>query len=224
MPKLGANHENLDTKVYNKLKSMILERKLFPGEKIYQDKLAQDLGVSRTPLVNALKYLEREKLIKAIPRRGYFVRQFTKEEMTHIFELREVLEGLAARRASVHITEAQIKRLNGFFRKFKKSNRLADYKAYAKEDRLFHNFVIGVGGKEFLKSIISAYNVISFSYQLDAIEGLVRPPSETLKEHLAIIEAIKNRDPVKAEDKMRLHLRKSLEQLKKDLNAVKRNE
>ena len=77
---------------------------------MFQDKLAQELGVSRTPLVNALKYLEREKLIIAVPRRGYFVRQFTKEEMTSIFELREVLEGLAARRASSLITDAQIKR------------------------------------------------------------------------------------------------------------------
>ena len=221
MPKLGAIHENLDTKVYSELKSMILERKLLPGEKIYQDKLAQDLGVSRTPLVNALKYLEREKLTKAIPRRGYYVRQFTKEEMIHIFELREVLEGLAARRASVNITDVQIKRLNSFFSRFQESNRLTDYKAYAREDRRFHNFVIEVGGKKFLKNIISSYNVISFSYQLDATEGLVRPPSETLKEHLAIIEAINNRDPVKAEDKMRLHLRKSLEQLKKDLSEVK---
>lgn len=221
MPKLGTNHKNLDTKVYKELKTMILERKLLPGEKIYQDKLSEGLGVSRTPLVNALKYLEREKLIKAIPRRGYYVRKFTKEEMVHIFELREVLEGLAARRASENITEAQIKKLNSFFNKFQEPNRLADYKAYAKEDRRFHNFVIEVGGKEFLKSIISSYNVISFSYQLDATEGLVRPPSETLKEHLAIIEAINNRDSVKAEDKMRLHLRKSLEQLKKDLSAVK---
>lgn len=217
MPKLGANHKNLDTKVYNRLKSMILERKLFPGEKIYQDKLAQELGVSRTPLVNALKYLEREKLIKAIPRRGYFVRQFTAEEMIYIFELREVLEGLAARRASSHITEAQVEKLNGFFSKFKDSKDLSNFKAYAIEDRRFHNFVVEVGGKEFLKSIISAYNVISYSYQLDATEGLVRPPSETLQEHLAIIEAIGNRDPVGAEEKMRLHLRKSQEQLKKDL-------
>jgi len=110
MPKLGADHENLDTKIYHELKSMILERKLRAGEKIFQDKLAHDLGVSRTPLVNALKYLEREKLVKALPRRGYVVRQFTEEEMISIFELREVLEGLAARRAAANISEAQVTR------------------------------------------------------------------------------------------------------------------
>jgi DNA-binding GntR family transcriptional regulator len=217
MPKLGANHENLDTKLYNRLKTMILERKLTPGEKIYQDKLAQDFGVSRTPLVNALKYLEHEKLINSIPRRGYFVRKFTNVEMIHIFEVREVLEGLAARRASIDITDAQIKRLNDFFKNFKDPKHLNDYKAYSREDRRFHNFVIDIGSREFLKSILNTYNVLAFSYQVDASEGLVRPPSETLKEHQAIIKAISNRDPIQAENNMRIHLRKSLEQLKKEL-------
>jgi DNA-binding FadR family transcriptional regulator len=55
MEKIGTQHENLDYKVYKTLKSMIFERKLLPGTKIYQDKLAQELGISRTPLVGALK-------------------------------------------------------------------------------------------------------------------------------------------------------------------------
>ncbi len=104
MKNLGDTHRNLDAKVYDRLKAMILEGKLVPGDKVFQDRLAQEMGVSRTPLVNALKVLEQEKLIKAIPRRGFFVRQFTKEEMIYIFELREVLEGLAARRAAALIT------------------------------------------------------------------------------------------------------------------------
>lgn len=216
MPKLGANHENLDTKIYNELKAMILDRKILPGDKIFQDKLAQELGVSRTPLVNALKYLEREKLIIAVPRRGYFVRQFTKEEMTSIFELREVLEGLAARRASSLITDAQIKRLKEFFSNFKELKDLSDFKSYAREDRRFHNFVVEVGSKEFLRSILESYNVIAFSYQIDGTEGLVRPPGETIREHQAIIKAICKRDPDKAENFMRNHLRKSLNQLKQD--------
>ena len=216
MPKLGANHENLDTMIYNEMKARILDRKFLPGDKIYQDKLAQELGVSRTPLVNALKYLEREKLIKAVPRRGYFVRQFSKEEMISIFELREVLEGLAARRAATLISDAQINRIKEFFFHFKEMNDLSDFKAYAKEDRSFHNFVVEVGSKEFLKSILESYNVIAFSYQIDGSEGLVRPPSQTIREHQAIIKAICKRDPDRAETYMRNHLRKSLNQLKQD--------
>ena len=108
MVNLGEQHENLDQKVYQVIKEMIMLRKLLPGEKIPQESLAQDLGISRTPLVSALKFLEQEKLVVAKPRRGYFVRLFSKKEMLYIFELREVLEGLAARRAASHITDSQI--------------------------------------------------------------------------------------------------------------------
>ena len=214
MVNLGAEHENLDHKVYLTLRKMILDRKLLPGEKIPQEKLAQDLGISRTPLVSALKFLEQEKLIEVKPRRGFFVRLFTKQEMVNIFELREVLEGLSARRAASNITDTQIIRLKGFFKQFEKLTNITDYKAYAIEDRRFHNFVTEIGSKEFLKSILETCNIISYSYQLVNSEGLVRPPNETIKEHQAMIEAITKRDSVAAEDLMRLHFKKSIAKLK----------
>ena len=214
MVNLGAEHENLDHKVYLTLRKMILDRKLLPGEKIPQEKLAQDLGISRTPLVSALKFLEQEKLIEVKPRRGFFVRLFTKQEMVNIFELREVLEGLSARRAASNITDTQIIRLKGFFKQFEKLTNITDYKAYAIEDRRFHNFVTEIGSKEFLKSILETCNIISYSYQLVNSEGLVRTPNETIKEHQAVIEAITKRDSVAAEDLMRLHLKKSIAKLK----------
>jgi DNA-binding FadR family transcriptional regulator len=115
MQNLGAAHANLDQKVYQILKTMIMERKLLPGEKIRQEKLAQDLGISRTPLVAALKFLEHEKLVESKPRRGFFVRLFKKQEMISIFELREVLEGLAARRAATHITDPSDRPITAIF-------------------------------------------------------------------------------------------------------------
>jgi len=217
MKNLGATHRNLDSKVYDRLKAMILEARLVPGDKVHQDKLAQEMGVSRTPLVNALKYLEQEKLIKAIPRRGYVVREFTREEMIYIFELREVLEGLAARRAADQINQSQIKQLRTFFEAFKGLKTISDYAGYAKEDKRFHNFVIELDGKEFLSSILASYNIVLFSYRVKTYGGLVRAPDETIQEHLAIIQAIQNRNQARAEELMRLHLRKSLEVLKKEM-------
>ncbi|MBE0583721.1 MAG: GntR family transcriptional regulator, partial [Desulfofustis sp.] len=102
MPKIA--YENLDQKAYQIVKQLIEDRQLLPGEKIHQEKLAQDLGISRTPLIAALKFLEHEKLIEVKPRRGFFVRLFSAEEMISIFEIREVLEGLSARRAAMSIT------------------------------------------------------------------------------------------------------------------------
>jgi DNA-binding GntR family transcriptional regulator len=214
MRNLGAEYKNLDYKAYHVIKDMIIDRQFLPGQKIPQEKLAGDLGISRTPLINALKYLEHEKLIKAVPRRGYFVRLFTQQEMISIFELREVLEGLAARRACDQISDTGIKKVKSFFSRFRGLRKIEDYKDYAKEDRQFHNFVTKTGAKEFLKSILETYNFIAFSYQLDAAEGLVRPPDETIEEHLSIVRAITTRDSEKAEELMRLHLRRSLEVLK----------
>ena len=219
MRNLGAEHENLDQKAYSILKNMIIERKLLPGKKIPQEKLAQDLGISRTPLISALKFLEQEKLVESVPRRGFYVRLFSKEEMVYIFELREVLEGLAARRAASRITDSQIKKLNNFFQSFAKQKNISNYKGYAREDRQFHNFVIDIGAKAFLKSILLTTNIISFSYQVLQTEGLVRPPNDTIQEHLAVIEAIKDRDPEAAENLMRQHFKKSLAYLKRELNG-----
>jgi len=219
MINLGAEHENLDQKVYSILKKMIIDRNLLPGEKIPQEKLARDLGISRTPLLGALKFLEKEKLVESIPRRGFFVRLFSKEEMVSIFELREVLEGLAARRAASKISDSQIIELKGFFQLFAKQKIISDYKGYAREDRRFHNFIIDIGSKEFLRSTLLTTNIISFSYQVVHYEGLIRPPNDTIQEHLAMIEAIKQRDPEAAENSMRQHHKKSLAYLKRDING-----
>lgn len=217
MMNLGARHQNLDQKAYEIIKSMILNRKLLPGQKIPQEKLAQELGISRTPLVSALKYLEQEKLVAAKPRRGFFVRLFTVDEMINIFELREVLDGLAARRAATFISATEIEKIQGFFQPFAGQAAIKDIKGYAKEDRRFHKFVIAIGAKEFLKSMLDTYNLISYSYQLVASEGLVRPPDETIHEHMAMIAAICDRDGETAEELMRTHFKRTTALIKVDL-------
>ena len=221
MRNLGAEHANLDQKVHQILKNMIIDRQLLPGQKIPQEKIARELGVSRTPLIAALKYLEQEKLVASKPRRGFYVRLFSKAEMVNIFELREVLEGLTARRAAQKVNDAEIERLKQFFAQFDLEQPISDYKAYSREDRHFHTFVTQIGAKEFLKSILETTNIISFSYQLVNSEGLVRSPDETIHEHLAVIEAIGRRDPKAAESLMRRHFKKTIAALTRELSAGK---
>lgn len=211
---LGAEHENLDQKAHEIIRKMIIDRRFLPGDKIPQEKLARELGISRTPLVNALKYLVQEKLVETRPRRGFYVRVFSQPEMESIFELREVLEGLAARRAADQITPAGIRTLSGFFKNFRKIREIENVKEYAVEDRRFHTYVVNIAAREFLKSILQTYNIISYSYQWIAWEGLIRPPDETIQEHLSVIEAICDRDPESAEDLMRLHFKRSRAALK----------
>ncbi len=222
MKKLGSRHENLDFKVYGKLKSMIVDRRLEPGDKILQEKLARELGVSRTPLMCALKKLEQEKLVRAVPRRGFYVRLFTREEVLEAFELREVLEGLAARRAAESISPAEAETLRGFFRDADFSDGAEGIRRYADEDRRFHRYLIELGGFGLLRDILENYNIITVSGCADDMEGLVRHPRETLPEHEALIEAIASGRPEQAEKVARRHFHRSRQQLLRDLKRERR--
>ncbi len=219
MTKLGAMHENLDNKIYREVKAMIVEQRLRPGTKIYQEKLAEDLGVSRTPVVNALKRLEQERLIEAIPRKGFCVRAFSPSEMIRVFELREVLEGLAARRAAQSLTGSQSQEMGGFFKGIRATDDPGDIDEYAAEDRRFHSFLIEIGGDELLSSILETYSIVASSYLVEFRGGLVRSPSETLPEHLSLIEAICTGDAAKAEELARLHFQRSRERLMEHMDA-----
>ncbi len=222
MKQLGSRHENLDLKVYRELKSMIVDRKLKPGDKILQEKISREFGVSRTPLMCALKKLEQEKLVRAVPRRGFYVRRFTMEEVLEAFELREILEGLAARRAAVVITPPQIEKLRSFFKEADVSDNAAGIKRYSEEDRRFHQFLVELGGFDLLNDILENYNIITVSYRIDVMEGLVRHPRETLPEHHALIEAISNGKPDLAEKLARQHFNRSRQRLLREMSQDKR--
>lgn len=213
--------ENLDQKAYQIIKEMIENRELKPGEKIPQEKLAAELGISRTPLISALKFLEQEKLVVTKPRRGFFVRLFSLEELVSIFEIREVLEGLSARRAAKCITDRQIDQLRQIFEPFSGNNNITDLEAYSKADRKFHNLIAQISSREFLSSILRTYNIVSLAYLYPSKEGLIRSPNETIEEHIAIVEAICNHDPRAAESSMRLHLQTTVARLIDDIKTDK---
>lgn len=218
MKNLGAEYENLDQKIYHVIKSMIEDRTLLPGSKISQEKLAKELGVSRTPLISALKFLEHEKLVEAKPRRGFFVRLFTKEEMIGIFEIREVLEGLAARRAAECITDDECKKLRDLFKKFPDQGEITDMVAYSKADRKFHTMITEIASREFLSTMLQTFNIISLAYQNISKEGLIRHPNDTISEHRRLIEAICIRDAEKSESLMRKHFKDAIDILKEQID------
>ncbi len=161
-------------------------------------------------MVNALKLLEKENLVEARPRRSYYVRAFGTREMIAVFELREVLEGIAARKAAGVITPVQTERLQRSFRAFAGRKKITDMTAYAQEDEAFHSFLIEIAGHNFLREILDAHDIVHASYQTTANAGLMRPPAETIDEHLAIIEAVCSRDAAAAEPSMRRHLANTL--------------
>lgn len=214
MRNIGAEYENLDQKVYQVIKNMIENRTLLPGKKIPQEKLAKNLGISRTPLISALKFLEHEKLVEVKPRRGFFVRLFTIKEMIGIFEIREVLEGLAARRTAECITDKECDTLKKIFRDFDGLADITDITAYSRADRIFHTMITRVASREFLTTILQTFNIISLTYQNVPREGLIQHPNNTIVDHINIIDAICSHESERAETLMRRHLQKGIELLR----------
>ncbi len=206
MEKLGFRR-NLELEVYDFIKSLILDRKYMPGDKISIDQIKADLGVSRTPIVIALKMLEREMLIKTMPRRGHYVRTFTKREIIDVLELREALEALGARRAARRITKSQMKDLRDFFKEIDLGGDPKALSTYAKEDQGFHEFIMEIAGGEVFANVFKAYAIVIFTYHADLPGGFVRHPKETIQEHLDMIEAICHGSEDRAEKLMRRHMR-----------------
>ena len=96
---------NLREQVYDIIKNMIVHREIAPGEKINEEQIAKQTGVSRTPIREALCRLDNEKIIEMIPRKGAFVIRQSEETVREVLEIREVLEGLVTRLATIHIDE-----------------------------------------------------------------------------------------------------------------------
>ena len=212
---LRIEHENLDDKIYARLKALIAERRMLPGERILQDRLAREMGVSRTPLVNALKRLAQERLVEWVSRRGIYVKRFTKREMARLFEVREALEGLSARLAAPRIDGVEADQLIEMFRGLDLSPTPAAVRKYVERDRYFHWRLVEIAGNEQLAQALESVNMMFFAYQ----DGLVRPAAETVQEHFPILEALRRHDPDASEGAMRLHIRRSVEQLEKEAEA-----
>lgn len=204
--------DELSKQAYKRVKKMIVSKKLVPGQKIVQEQLADKLGISRTPLRTALQMLEAESLIESIPRRGVVVREFNDQEVIEIYDCRIALEGMAVRLFTARASQPEIDSLRNLMSPFNKGE--IDERAYQKADSEFHDSIIKNCGNSFLYDLFQKGNLL---VRIDMV-GLVRPPGETLQEHMDIVSAIQGRDVDLAETRIRQHLEKSRQLILK--NAI----
>ena len=198
---------NLRDRVYDILKKSILFQEIPPGEKIDEEAIAKQLGVSRTPIRETLCRLENEGIVMIVPRRGAFVVKHSREKITEILMVREALEGFAARLAVDHINGQTLDQLKSLLKDFTESNIRDRSKEYVQADLEFHNLIIRASKNNLLFNIMNTLNdhVQMLRLQTAALEGR---PEQSLVEHLNIIEALEKKNPSSAESLMREHIRK----------------
>jgi GntR family transcriptional regulator of vanillate catabolism len=213
---LPAERANLDDHIYERLKAMVIDGTLLPGERIVPDQLARDMGVSRTPMLSALKRLSQERVITWRSRRGVFVRRLSKRELAMVFEVREVLEGLAARRAAMLIKPWQIDQLRALFADIDTADTPANRRAYLRQDYLFHSGILEIAASTPLTQTTQSVNILVLAFGA----GLIKSIRDGMTEHAAILDALRRHDPDNAEAAMRAHVRRSVVWLHHEADLV----
>ncbi len=199
-------NDELGIQAYRELRKMIINGKLAPGQKIVQEKLASQMGISRTPLRVALHMLEAENLIEPKNKTGFKVKTIDNKEILEIFDCRIALESTAAGILAKNISPADAQKLSRFFQPYE-NKKGGEYDSYKKTDTQFHDFIVEKCGNKYLYKLFKQGNLITYIERI----GLIRPPEFTLDDHLDIIRAILAHDPDAAEKAMKSHLIKSKE-------------
>ena len=196
--------------VYEKIKLMILDGALIPGQKISKKELADHLTVSQTPVSEAINRLTGEGLIEQRDREGFYIKTFTYKDLKELFAARAGLEGIAIRLCVEQLSAPELKQILCIFDGFELPMSARELKRYMKADQLFHETIILLSGNSIIVNFDRSFDFIMKSYQ----KGLIRSPEETLAEHREILAAIGDRDAPRAQELLMRHLLRSREVIK----------
>lgn len=202
--------------VFNTLRQAILRGELKPGERLMEIALANRLGVSRTPVREAIRMLELEGLVIMIPRRGAQVAQITEQDLNDVLEVRLGLEELAVRFACERITDEEIKALGMAVKEFEKKMSNNDLSAQAEADVKFHEIIYGATHNQRLVQIINNIREQMYRYRIEYLKD-VESRKTLVKEHYEICDALKRRDAESAVEKMCIHIRNQQEAILRSL-------
>lgn len=191
--------------VFNTLREAILKGDLKPGERLMELQLAAKLGVSRTPIREAIRMLEQEGLAVTIPRKGAEVAKMTEKDMEDVLQVREALDELAASIACEQITEEELKALAGALADFEKSIHTRDVKWIAEMDEKFHDIIYQATGNPKLVNILNNLREQMYRYRVEYLKDEKNYPL-LLEEHREIVEAFMNKNKEKVSECMRQHV------------------
>ena len=191
--------------ICDKLRDMLKTGDLKPDSRIVEQELAEEFGVSRTPIREAILRLANEGLLVSVPNLGTFVKRFSVGDVREMFEIREVLEGLAYRNAVERFDNSDRKELLGLATKTDNERANGNWNEAFRTDEKFHKFIIDHCGSEVLKKELSKFNFQTSLIRVDlsSVAKRVKRRNITVT-HTKLANAAN--DPLKAEKLMREHI------------------
>ncbi|MFE3905661.1 GntR family transcriptional regulator [Streptomyces sp. NPDC059153] len=201
---IGDTHQSLRDRVYVELRERIIEGEYPPGHRLVERELAEELGVSRIPLREAMQQLESEGFLVTQPRRGSLVAGFGTDDAEHLFDVREKLEGLAAGLAARRATDAQLRNMERLLLLSRKAAEAGRLREVVTHNADFHQQIVEASGNPLLQDLMSPLD--SRLRRLFRLTSALKDGNPMCGEHERLHEAIRDHDEVKAEELARAHV------------------
>lgn len=206
--------------VCENIRQAIIDGTFSPGERLMEIQLADEMGVSRTPVREAIRKLELEGFVVMIPRRGTYVADISIKDITEIYEIRTCLDTLAAGLAAERITDEELEALNRLLVEIGQYIADNNMEKIVEADTAFHDILYQASRNERLRSIIN-----NLREQLTGIRGrsMSYPGRliETMEEHRTLVDSIAARDSERAQEAARVHIENAEHTLMKSLTVEK---
>jgi len=187
------------------IREAIVDGRLEPGRRLKEEELARELGISRTPIREALLMLQAEGLVDAVPNRGAMVRVHTPDDLDDLYQLRALLEGYAARRAATRISNEQVEELQASCERFEALDPDDELRELVRENMLFHSAILDLAGSRRLASMVRRVIELPLVYKSYIWYS---PDQKRISAHYhrQIVTALAVRDAERAELIMKEHV------------------
>ena len=215
----SINRASLSQQAVEELRRRIAADNLAPGQRLDEAELASDLGISRTPLREALKVLSAEGLVEIRPRRGCYVAEIVPADLEEIFPIMALLEGEVAREAALKGSAADLKRLDQLHASLERHAAAGDVDRYYEVNYVFHDALQAIAGNRWLQHVIGDLRkLLKLSrHRSLRLDGRL---AESLGEHRALMQALHRRDSDGAERIMKGHLLAQLAALQRLMRGL----
>jgi len=200
------------------IRQAIIDGRVMPGQRLKEEELAQQLGISRTPVREALLILQTEGLVEASPNRGATVRSYELSDLEDMYELRALLEGNAARWAATRIDADSLQRLHDSCARFKKLVAGSNVNKLVAENALFHDTILAAAGSERLAGMVRQVIATPLVYK-SYIWYSPEQATASYHYHRQLTNALERRDPSRAEFIMREHVYEARDVLAQHMEA-----
>ena len=199
------NHKPLREMVYEELKMQILKGSIIPGTRMMEVELAEEMGVSRTPIREAIRKLEKEGLVTIEPRRGAYASMISTEDMVEILEVRQDLEGLAAYFAADRMTGEQMAELKEVSNNYNEAVKRGKMEDMIKYDTRFHHIIVESCRNKILVQMIEQLQELVLRFRYIYYDNFRRAENMP-EEHEAIVAAISEGNADKARAAADIHI------------------